>query len=102
MNAIIQSGSKQYRVQVGDTIEVEKLGQEISGKVSFPVLLIEEGEAVKLGRPHLEGASVEGEILTQKKAKRVISYIYRRRKSSERKVGHRQSLTVVKITNIKA
>ncbi len=101
MQAVIQTGGKQYRVGVGDQIEIEKLVQNPGDKVTFPVLLIEDGALVKVGRPHLEGASVVGEILGQKKDRKLIAYTYRRRKASERKVGHRQPLTLVKITEIK-
>ena len=101
MYAVIQTGGKQYRVQVGDQIEIEKLESQAGEKVLFPVLLIEDGEAVKLGKPQIDGAQVTGEVLDQIKGPKLISYIYRKRKSSERKVGHRQPLTVVKITDIK-
>ena len=101
MHAIIETGSKQYRVKVGDQIEIEKLESQGGDQVKFPVLLIEADEEVKIGRPKLSGAEVVGQILEQKRDKKVISYTYRRRKGSERKVGHRQPLTVVKITDIK-
>ena len=102
MHAIIETGGKQYRVQVGDQIEVEKLESEAGQKLTFPVLLIEEGEKIKLGRPQVEGAQVIGEVLQQKKGEKLIYYTYRRRKSSERKGGHRQPLTLVKIVDIKS
>ena len=101
MNAIIQTGGKQYRVAIGDKIEVEKLESNPGEKVKFPVLLIENGENLKIGRPTLEGAEVLGEVVSHEKGPKLISYTYRRRKGSERKVGHRQPLTLVKITDIK-
>ena len=101
MHAIIQTGGKQYRVQPGDRIEVEKLLAGPGETVAFSVLLIENGDEVKIGRPVLQGAEVTGEIVTQEKGPKLIAYTYRRRKGSERKVGHRQPLTVVKITDIK-
>lgn len=101
MNAVIETGGKQYRVAVGDKIEVEKLASTPGEKVKFPVLLIETGDNVKVGRPTLNEAQVLGEVLAQKKGKKVVFYTYRRRKGSERKVGHRQELTIVKITDIK-
>ncbi len=101
MHAVIDTGGKQYRVQVGDQIAVEKLDNKPGEQVSFPVLLIEEGETIRLGRPCVEGAAVTGEVVAQEKGPKVISYIYRRRKASERKVGHRQPLTLIKITDIK-
>ena len=101
MNAIIQTGGKQYRVAIGDKIEVEKLESNPGEKVKFPVLLIENGENLKIGSPTLEGAEVLGEVVSHEKGPKLISYTYRRRKGSERKVGHRQPLTLVKITDIK-
>ncbi len=101
MHAVIETGSKQYRVQVGDQISVEKLESETGSKVTFPVLLIENGENIQLGKPHVSGAQVTGEIVDQDKGPKLIAYTYRRRKGSERKVGHRQPLTIVKITDIK-
>ena len=101
MHAIIQTGGKQYRVTVGDRIKVEKLASESGAKVNFPVLLIEDGEKLQVGKPTLEGAIVTGEILAQAKGPKLIAFTYRRRKGSERKVGHRQPLTVVRITDIK-
>ncbi len=101
MHAIIETGGKQYRVTIGDQIEIEKLESKPGEKVNFPVLMIEDGETVKLGRPCLDGAQVTGEILDQTRGPKLIAYTYRRRKSSERKVGHRQPLTIVKITDIK-
>jgi large subunit ribosomal protein L21 len=101
MHAVIETGGKQYRVKVGDQIQVEKLESKEGDKVNFPVLLIEEGEAIKLGKPKLEGAQVTGEVVDQMKGPKLIAYTYRKRKSSERKVGHRQPLTIVRITDIK-
>ncbi len=101
MHAVIQTGGKQYRVTVGDQIEVEKLESTAGEKVRFPVLLIENNDDVKIGRPVLEGVEVTGEVVDQKKGPKLIAYTYRRRKGSERKVGHRQPLTLIKITEIK-
>lgn len=101
MYAVIQTGGKQYRVTVGDQIEIEKLESVEGGKVTFSPLLIEDGETIKLGRPNVDGAVVTGEVLDQKQGPKVFYYTFRKRKSSERKVGHRQPLTVVKITDIR-
>ncbi len=101
MHAVIETGSKQYRVKVGDEITIEKLESEKGAKITFPVLLIENGESIVLGKPHVSGAQVTGEILDQDKGPKLIAYTYRRRKGSERKVGHRQPITIVKITDIK-
>ena len=103
MHAIIETGGKQYRVAIGDKIEVEKLEVQPGESVNFPVLMIEgeDGDGVKIGRPHVEGAQVVGQVAIQKKGPKLIAYNYRRRKGSERKVGHRQPLTEVKITEIR-
>lgn len=101
MHAVIETGGKQYRVAVGDQISIEKIEGQDGAQVNFPVLLIEDGETIKLGRPKIDGAQVTGEVLDQTQGPKLISYTYRKRKSSERKVGHRQPLTIVKITNIK-
>lgn len=101
MHAVIQTGGKQYRVSVGDKIEVEKLLSQAGEKVTFLPLLIENGDNIKVGRPTVEGAEVTGEVVAQMKGPKLISYTFRRRKGSERKVGHRQPLTLVKITDIK-
>lgn len=101
MHAVIETGGKQYRVTVGDQIEIEKLENKAGDKVTFPVLLIEDGENIKLGKPKLDGVQVTGEVLDQTRGPKLIAYTYRKRKSSERKVGHRQPLTIIKITDIK-
>lgn len=101
MHAVIETGGKQYRVTIGETIEVEKLLSPVGEKVSFQALLIENGDGIKIGHPLVEGAEVTGEVVAEKKGPKLIAYTYRRRKGSERKVGHRQPLTLVKITDIK-
>ena len=100
MHAVIETGGKQYRVQVGDQISVEKLESEAGAKINFPALLIEAGEDIKVGKPHVSGSEVSGEIVDQTKGPKLIAYTYRKRKGSERKVGHRQPLTLVQITGI--
>ncbi len=101
MHAVIETGGKQYRVQVGDQLEIEKLESDAGAKVDFPVLLIEDGETIRLGKPLVEGASVTAEIVVQHQGPKLIYYTYRKRKSSERKGGHRQPLTAIKIVDIK-
>lgn len=101
MHAVIETGGKQYRVTVGDRIEIEKVETKEGEQITFPVLLIEDGETIKLGRPKIDGAQVLGKVLDQTKGPKLIAYTFRKRKSSERKVGHRQPLTIVKITDIK-
>ena len=100
MYAIIQTGGKQYRVEKGDTIEVELLGVE-SGAVEFnEVLLLNDGKTAHVGTPHVAKCLVKGEVIGDKKGPKVVSFKYKRRKNYHRKVGHRQKYSVVKITDI--
>lgn len=102
MYAVMLTGSKQYKVQIGDTIEIEKLTQEPGDKVEFEqVLLIAKGGDVKVGTPYLEGAKVLAEVVQQSRAKKIEIIKFRRRKHSMKKMGHRQYITSVKITGIK-
>ncbi len=99
--AVIKTGGKQYRVAEGDTITIEKLPEQPGTKVTFTeVLLVGEGESVRVGRPHVQGASVTGEILEQFKGDKVVAFKFKRRKGYHRTVGHRQQLTKVKISGI--
>jgi large subunit ribosomal protein L21 len=102
MYAIIEVGGKQYNVKEQDLIEVEKQagkeGQEIA---LSKVLLVSKDKKLEIGQPYLKEARVVAEVLQQIKAKKVISFKYRRRKSSHWKKGHRQQLTRLKIKEIK-
>ena len=102
--AIIQSGGRQFRVQPGDVIDVELLGVEAGKKAVFDeVLLASDGKDVKIGDPLVKGAKVTGEVLeAERKAAKVVSYKFKRRKGYHRTVGHRQKHTRVKIGEIKA
>jgi len=101
--AIIQTGGRQFRVQPGDVIDVELLGVEAGKKTSFEeVLLASDGDAVKIGEPLVKGAKVTAEVLEDaRKASKVVSYKFKRRKGYHRTVGHRQKHTRVKIGEIK-
>lgn len=100
--AIIQSGGRQFRVQPGDVIDVELLGVEAGKKAVFEeVLLASDGKDVKIGDPLVKGAKVTGEVLeSERKAPKVVSYKFKRRKGYHRTVGHRQKHTRVKIGEI--
>ena len=99
--AIIKTGGRQYRVAEGDTIDVDLLKGEAGQKTSFgEVLLHADGEKLTHGNPLVSGASVIGEVVEQRKAKKVIAFKYRRRKGYHRTVGHRRKLTRVKITGV--
>ena len=101
MYAIIRTGGKQYKVSEGDVIFVEKLDNEIGTTVSFDVLMLCDGETVKVGAPTVAGAKVEGEIVDHGKAKKVIVFKYKPKKNIRKKQGHRQPYTKVKITSVK-
>lgn len=99
--AIIRSGGKQYRVSPGQTIAVEKLAAERGEKVTFgDVMLLADGAKVSIGDPIVSGVKVVGEVIEQFKDKKVIAFKYKRRKGYHRTVGHRRSLTRVKIESI--
>ncbi|MCA8918634.1 MAG: 50S ribosomal protein L21 [Planctomycetes bacterium] len=104
MYAIIADGGRQYRVEKGTEFKLDRLGQEQGGKIVLDdVLLVADGDNVKVGAPKVAGASVEVEVLEEIKDKKLIAFTYRRRKAnSKRKRGHRQRHTLVKVTNIKA
>jgi large subunit ribosomal protein L21 len=94
--AVFATGGKQYRVKVGDIVKVEKLNAE--GEVSFDnVLMVGE----KIGTPTIEGAKVSGQVLEQTRADKIIVFKKKRRHNYRRTRGHRQRITVVKITAIK-
>src|ERR1700737_657790 len=99
--AIIRSGGKQYRVSPGQTITFEKLQAEGGQKVTFgDVVLLADGATVTTGDPHVSGVTVVWEVLEQFKDKKVIAFKFRRRKGYHRTVGHRRSLTRVRIEAI--
>nr|HID58268.1 50S ribosomal protein L21 [Desulfobacterales bacterium] len=101
MYAIIASGGKQYKVTEGETINLEKIPGEPGTPISFDrVLLLSDGENVKVGRPVLENVKVEGHILNQGRHKKIIVFKYKRRKGYRRKRGHRQYYTAIKIDRI--
>ncbi len=99
MYAIIETGGKQYRVQKGDIIDVELLGDATEVKFSS-VLFLNEGEKTHVGAPHVTNFSVMGQVLGMVKGPKVIAYKYKPRKNSRKKLGHRQKYSRVKITDI--
>ena len=103
MYAIIQTGSKQYKVAVGDIVEVEKLGLEAGAEVTFDQVLAVAGDDGKLniGTPVVAGAKVVGKVLEVIKARKVVAFKMKRRKGYRRTHGHRQNLTRVEIGEIK-
>ncbi len=101
MFAVLKTGGKQYKVQAGDVLRVEKLAADAGEKVQFNDVLMLGGDAPVVGAPFIEGAGVQAEVIEQIKGDKVIKFVKRRRKhSSKRTVGHRQKLTLVKIVDI--
>jgi len=101
MYAVIETGGKQYRVQEGDVITIEKLNSEAGDKVTFDkVLVVGEGAVIKVGAPLVEGSNVEGTVVENGKAKKVIIFKYKSKKDYRKKRGHRQPYTMVKIEKI--
>src|SRR4030095_14955220 len=100
--AIIKTGGRPYRVAEGDTLHVDFLEGDAGRRMTFvEVLMHADGEKITHGSPSVSGASVTGEVVEQRKDKKVVAFKYRRRKGYHRTVGHRRKLTRVKITGIK-
>ncbi len=103
MYAVVTSGGKQYKVEEGETLRVEKIPGEVGSAVTFEqVLMISDGADVNIGQPVLVDAGVEGHIVEQGKTKKILVFKYKRRKRYRRKFGHRQPYTAIKIDRIKA
>jgi large subunit ribosomal protein L21 len=101
MFAVLKTGGKQYKVAANDVLTVEKLTAEAGATVQFDEILMLGGDTVTVGTPFVSGASVQAEVLEQMLGPKVISFVKRRRKhSSQRKRGHRQHLTRVRIIDI--
>lgn len=101
MFAVIKTGGKQYKVAAEDVITIERLPGEAGETIVFnEVLLVQDGAATQIGAPLVSGACVAGTLVEQARGPKVISFKKRRRQNSRRKRGHRQDLTVVKITDI--
>lgn len=98
--AVFRTGGKQYRVSAGDRIRVEKLPGDVGTTYSFEEVLMLGGEAYKVGKPLVDGAKVQAEIVAQDKDKKIIVFKMHRRKNYRRKNGHRQPFTELKITAI--
>ncbi|MFT5160720.1 MAG: large subunit ribosomal protein L21 [Paracoccaceae bacterium] len=103
MFAVLKTGGKQYKVANGDVLKVEKLVGDAGETIQFNEVLMLGGDTVTVGAPMVLGAAVQAEILEQIKGPKLIHYVKRRRKhSSQRKKGHRQLLTVLRVTDILA
>lgn len=101
MYAVIETGGKQYRVAEGQTLRVEKLPGAKGESVVFDrVLLLNDGTEVKIGQPYLDGCTVEGKVIRQGRARKIIVFKYKPKKNCRRKQGHRQPFTEVLISKI--
>ncbi len=101
MYAVIQSGGKQYRVKSGEQVKVEKLAAEVGASVAFDhVLMLGEGDGVKVGAPFVAGAKVKATVVAQGRGEKVRIFKLRRRKHYAKTQGHRQSFTEVRIDEI--
>ncbi len=101
MYAIIESGGKQYKVAEGDVIRCDLVANEVGSEVTFDrVVLAGSGDAVKVGTPVLDGASVSGKVLRQAKDRKILVFRYKPKKRVRKLNGHRQPYAEVKITKI--
>ncbi|WP_323006630.1 50S ribosomal protein L21 [Pseudorhodobacter sp.] len=103
MFAVLKTGGKQYKVQAGDILRVEKLDCVAGDKIQFNEILMVGGEELTVGAPLVAGAAVQAEVIEQIKGPKVIHFVKRRRKhSSQRTKGHRQHLTLLRVTDVLA
>lgn len=101
MYAVIQTGGKQYKVAQGDTLRVERLGAAEGEQVELDdVLLIADGDDIKVGTPRIEGGKVEARVRSHGRGKKLEIVKFRRRKHHEKRTGHRQDFTELEITGI--
>ena len=100
MYAIIQTGGKQYKVEAGDEILVEKLEADVDAEVEFDKLLVSDDAGVKVGKPVLDGVKVKGKVVEHGKGKKVVVFKYKPKKNIRTKRGHRQPYTKVEILSI--
>ena len=103
MYAVIETGGKQYRVQEGDELIIEKLDAEADSEVVFDkVIVAGEGADLKIGTPYVDGASVKGKVVENGKLPKVIVFKYKAKKDYRKKRGHRQPYTKVRIESVNA
>lgn len=103
MFAVIETGGKQYRVEPGMKVKVEKLEAEVNTEVKFDhVLMIADGDKIKLGKPYLAGSVVTATLVAQDRDRKVLIFKKKRRKMYEKKTGHRQYISIIRIDGISA
>lgn len=100
MYAIIRTGGKQYKVEAGDIIHIEKLNAEVGALVDFEVLMLSDDSGVKIGTPVVDGVVAKAEVVEHGKGKKVVVFKYKPKKNYRKKQGHRQPYTMVKINEI--
>ena len=103
MYAVIETGGKQYKVEAGDVLYVEKLAVEENADVTFDkVIAVGTDDGIKVGKPYVEGATVTAKALKNGKAKKIVVFTYKPKKNEKRKKGHRQPYTKVEISALTA
>ena len=102
MYALVKTGGQQFKVEDGDVITINKIDGDAGAKVEFKEVLLVGGDKPKLGSPFVTGASVTGQIVRQKKAKKIVGFNFKAKKNIRKRWGHRAQLTEVKITGIDA
>lgn len=101
MYAVIKTGGKQYRVAPGESLQVESLTADVGSAITFDeVLLVADGDSVRVGAPRVEGATVKAEVTAHGRGDKIRIVKHRRRKHYHKEQGHRQNFTAVKITEI--
>lgn len=103
MYAVIETGSKQYKVEKGKTIDIEILGKKPEDEISFDkVLFVHDDKDIKVGNPYIKGAKVIGKLLSNAKAEKVIAFKYKSKSNYRRTKGHRQHFSRIKIEEIRS
>ena len=103
MYAVIKTGGKQYRVAAGEKLKIEQIPAEVGAEITLDqILMVGEGESVKIGAPLVSGASVKATVLSQGRHKKVTIFKMRRRKHYQKHQGHRQNYTEIRIEGISA
>jgi large subunit ribosomal protein L21 len=101
MFAVVETGGKQYKVTVGQELEVEKLERNVGDKIKLDVLMIADGDVLKAGNPFVVDAVCEAEVVAHGKGDKIVIFKYKAKKNERKKQGHRQPFTKLKIVSIK-
>ena len=100
MYAVVKTGGKQYKVSVGEKLKVEQIPAELDSQIELEVLMIADGENIKVGSPVLAGAKVVAKIIAHGRGEKIRIFKMRRRKHYQKRQGHRQNFTQIKIMSI--